>query len=105
MYAQGHLLFARGTTLVARPFDARRLAFTGEELPVAEQILLATTNNSWVFSVSANGVLVYQSGGVSALHLTWLDRAGKRVGTVGPTLECWSERLQECDQGKLIAWR
>ena len=84
MYAQGHLLFVRGTTLVARPFDAKRLAFTGEEVPVAEQILLlARVNNSWVFSVSANGVLAYESAGVSALHLTWLDRAGKRLGTVG----------------------
>jgi serine/threonine protein kinase len=83
MYAQGHLLFVRGTTLVARPFDVKRLAFTGEEVPVAEQILLmARVNNLWLFSVSANGVLAYESGG-SALHLTWLDRAGKRLGTVG----------------------
>ena len=84
MYAQGHLLFVRGTTLVARPFDAKRLAFTGEEVPVAEHLLTrGIFNNSWVFSVSANGVLAYQSAGVSALHLTWLDRAGKRLGTVG----------------------
>ena len=84
IYAQGHLLFVRGTTLVARPFDAKRLAFTGAEVPVAEQILQTTgVNQSWVFSASANGVLAYESGGVSPLHLTWLDRAGKRLGTVG----------------------
>src|SRR5437773_5592502 len=39
MYAQGHLLFVRGTTLVARPFDTKRLAFTGGEVPVAERLL------------------------------------------------------------------
>jgi serine/threonine protein kinase len=83
IYAQGHLLFVRGTTLVARPFDAQRLAFTGEEVPVAEQILQTGVTNSWAFSASANGVLAYESAGVSALHLTWLDRAGKRLGTVG----------------------
>jgi Tol biopolymer transport system component len=84
IYAQEHLLFVRGTTLVARPFDAKRLAFTGEEVPVAEQILQGRDPlNSWVFSVSANGVLAYESGGVNPVHLTWLDRAGKRLGTVG----------------------
>jgi serine/threonine protein kinase len=83
MYAQGHVLLVRGTTLVARPFDAKRLAFTGEEVPVAEHLLIRGPLQSWVFSVSSNGVLAYESGGVSARQLTWLDRAGKRLGTVG----------------------
>lgn len=84
MYAQGHLLFVRGTTLVARPFDATRLALTGEEVPVAEHLLASGIPlQSWVFSVSANGVLAYESAGVVARQLTWLDRAGKRLGTLG----------------------
>src|SRR5262249_51973897 len=33
VYSQGHLLFLRETTLMARPFDARRLALTGEPFP------------------------------------------------------------------------
>ena len=82
-YAQGHLLFLRGTTLVARPFDARRLAFTGEEVPVAEHLLNSNAVQSWIFSVSANGVLAYASAGVTARQLTWLDRAGKRLGILG----------------------
>jgi hypothetical protein len=84
MYAQGHVLLVRGTTLVARPFDAKRLVFTGEEVPVAEHLLTkGIPLQSWVFSVSSNGVLAYPPGGVDALQLTWLDRAGKRLGTVG----------------------
>jgi Tol biopolymer transport system component len=34
------------------------------------------------FSASANGVLVYQ-GGLMAVALTWVDRSGKRLGTLG----------------------
>jgi Tol biopolymer transport system component/predicted Ser/Thr protein kinase len=83
IYAQGHLLFVRGTTLMARPFDAKSLAFTGEEIPVVEQIRGAERIlNSWVLSVSSNGVLAYESGGLNTSHLAWLDRAGKKPVTV-----------------------
>jgi len=34
-YTQGHLLFLRGRTLMAQPFDARTLAAAGEPVPVA----------------------------------------------------------------------
>jgi Tol biopolymer transport system component len=40
-------------------------------------------SQSWVFSVSANGVLAYEAAGPSAMQLTWLDRTGKRIATVG----------------------
>jgi Tol biopolymer transport system component len=83
LYAQGRLLFLRGNTLVARPFDTKSLAFTGDAVPVAEQVLVGNSpNGSAKFSVSANGVLVYRSG-LSDLRLTWLDRGGKRVGMLG----------------------
>jgi hypothetical protein len=63
-YAQGHLLFLRGNTLMAQPFDAGRLTLTGEALPVAEQIQQQTVGGyaSGIFSASDNGVLVYQAG-------------------------------------------
>lgn len=83
VYAQGHLLFLRGNTLIARPFDPRRLVFTGEAEPLAAE----ARSNGVIpglggFSASANGVLVYQSG-LNRVRLTWLDRAGKRLHTVG----------------------
>jgi eukaryotic-like serine/threonine-protein kinase len=92
MYAQGHLLFVRGTTLVARPFDATRLQVTGEEVPVAEDLLPAIPNQSWVFSVSAN-VLAYEFAVATARQLTWLDRAGQRLGTAGDPGALFDVRL------------
>ena len=84
IYAKGYLLFMKGNTLVARPFDEKRLEFTGEPVPVAEPIQLVARNSTQLgeFSASANGDLVYQ-GGLGNLRLTWLDRAGKHLGTLG----------------------
>jgi eukaryotic-like serine/threonine-protein kinase len=91
--AVGHLLFVRGATvanapgtLMAQPFDTRRLELTGEAVPIAEQVSNAS------FSVSATDVLVYVAGrttqpgntqgGVQG-QLTWFDREGKVVGAFG----------------------
>jgi Tol biopolymer transport system component len=85
VYSKGHLLFLRETTLMAQPFDARRLVLTGDAFPIAENILTGvTTNPTGVFSVSENGVLVYQTGTATAGdQLLWLDRAGKQMGVLG----------------------
>ena len=34
----GHILFVLGLTLMAQPFDAKRLQLNGEAFPIAEQI-------------------------------------------------------------------
>ena len=54
----GYLLFVRQGTLLAQPFDATRLEFTGEAVPIAEQV--AFDGNGRGFSVSENGTLAYR---------------------------------------------
>jgi Tol biopolymer transport system component len=85
VYAQGHLLFLRGTTLMARSFDAKRLEFTGEAVPVAERVrVLGNRAGGESFSVSSTGLLVYAGGAVEDdLRLTWFDRTGKRLRVIG----------------------
>ena len=82
-YASGHLLFARDETLMAQPFDPDTRQATGEAFPLAEHV--ATEGSRYVAaSVSENGTLVYALGGAqAALQLTWFDRAGRALGTVG----------------------
>lgn len=75
-------MIQRGTTLVARPFEMKSRSFTGEAVSVAEQVQAANSTPGR-FSVSTNGVLVYDESVRSNLRLTWLDRAGQRLGTVG----------------------
>jgi eukaryotic-like serine/threonine-protein kinase len=84
VYAQGHVLYLRESSLMAQPFDLKRLAFSGEAVLLAENVNGIGVGRLGVFTVSQNGILAYQSatpGG--AYQLTWLDRSGKRLGTLG----------------------
>jgi Tol biopolymer transport system component len=85
-YASGHLIFPRERTLMARPFDAAKLRFTGEPFPIADDVtLLAPGTVAGVYSASQSGVLAFQQGrgGGGTLRLVWKDRAGRELGTVG----------------------
>ena len=76
----GYLLFARGTTLVAQPFDHEKLRLSGESVPVAENLGYYEGFRIADFSVSPNGVLAYGSGIVYPLtQLIWFDRGGKQL--------------------------
>ena len=82
-YASGHLLFARGETLMAQPFDPDARQLKGDAFPLAEHV--GTEGSRYVgASVSENGTLVYARGGsLAAQQLTWFDRAGRALGTLG----------------------
>ena len=86
-YAQGSLLFMRGTTLMAQAFDAIRLALAGDAVPVAERVVISLTNTSGLttgaFSVSETGALVYQAAPSAGSQLVWFDRTGKQLGVLG----------------------
>ena len=80
----GYLLFLRERTLMGQPFDAAKLATTGEAVPIAEQVDFYTNNHAQ-FTVSQNGVLAYLSGGGGgSTQISWFDRYGKPMGIVGP---------------------
>jgi eukaryotic-like serine/threonine-protein kinase len=85
VYALGYLLFSRGNTLMAQPFDAKHLEFSGDAFPVAEQVQYDSLLWRGVFSVSQNGILAYQGGGIEQVgtQLLWLDRAGKQIEPIG----------------------
>jgi len=68
---------------MAQPFDPGRLQTTGEMFPVAEQAGVGANINYGAFSASDGGVLAYWSGALGDRELVWLDRTGKRLGTIG----------------------
>jgi hypothetical protein len=84
LYASpGFLLFLKGATLVARPFDTRRWELTGEAVPVAEEVANPRDYRLGHFSVSQYGDLVYERGGQDREQVAWLDASGKQLGEVG----------------------
>ncbi len=82
--SDGHLLFYREGTVLAQRFDPNKLELSGDPVPVAEQVGDFQRFIGF-FSASTNGVLIYKSGNASAgnAQLTWFDRQGKNLGTVG----------------------
>ncbi len=86
----GHLLFLKGTILMAQPFDGRRFRLMGEASPVAEGIAAIRLADiaPAAFSASGNGVLAYRQGSQGVVgELVWFDRQGRRVSTVGEPAE------------------
>jgi Tol biopolymer transport system component len=87
IYARsGHLLFVRQGTLLAQPFDAKTLTLSDEPFPIAERVRAGTPAGQIAFSVSDNGTLAYGvgvTGTFAGFQLTWINRQGKAVGTVG----------------------
>jgi serine/threonine protein kinase len=91
-YASGYLIFARITpgsaTLMAQPFDTRRLTFTSEPVRVTEQLggggIGGNASGAAAFAVSESGVLAFRTarrGGDT--QFVWLDRRGKPLEPVG----------------------
>jgi len=78
----GQLLFLRGATLVAQPFDARHLNLSGDPVRAVEEPV-GVFLDSGLFSVSINGTLAYWSPGSVESQLTWFDAQGKVLSTVG----------------------
>jgi serine/threonine protein kinase len=79
----GYLLFLREATLSAQKFDTERLEPVGEAAPVAEQIGNANGVLGF-FTASTNSILAFRSGlGATGVQLTWFDRLGKALGTIG----------------------
>jgi Tol biopolymer transport system component/predicted Ser/Thr protein kinase len=71
----GYVLFLREGSLLVQPFDDVRLETVGDAAPIRANVA--------GFAASNDGTLVLRSGGSEA-ELVWFDRAGKRLGTVGP---------------------
>ncbi len=80
-----HLLFMRdNSTLLAQRLDPDRLELSGAPFPaVTEDVGINQVNSAAGFTVSANGVLAYRTGGAGQRALGLFDAAGTRLATVG----------------------
>jgi len=97
------LLFVRDNTLMAETFDPVRFEVRGDPKPVAEQIENFPLTLAAAFSASDTGVLAFQAR-TQARMLTWLDRAGRALSTVGPVAAYMNVALSP-DQRRLATDR
>jgi serine/threonine-protein kinase len=78
----GHLVFARGTTLMAAPFDLDELALTGLPVTQPENVRDPGASTAADYAVSATGTLVYVPDTQEDARdtLVWVDNSGRSLG-------------------------
>jgi eukaryotic-like serine/threonine-protein kinase len=82
-YASGHLLFVpEDELLMAQPFDLNTRQLKGAAFPLAEHVSREGSRYGGA-SASENGTLVYAHGESQPRRLTWFDRAGRALATLG----------------------
>jgi hypothetical protein len=80
--AEGFLVFGRGGTIFAQPFDVRRGERTGDALPVAQGLRMNPSTSAGAFTIS-DGVLAFRSADVPLGEVWWYDRAGRPISRLG----------------------
>jgi Tol biopolymer transport system component len=92
----GWLVFVRDGALLAQPFDTGRLEFSGEPFSLSDKVgsnFVSINYFNWVFSVSDNGVLVFDpSLKRQRRQYQWVNRRGQPIN------------LLDVDAGTFHAW-
>jgi serine/threonine-protein kinase len=83
--ATGDMIYAQNGTLMAVPFNSKRLELTGSPAPVLEGVRESTMGAAQ-YGLSASGTLVYVPGTLQgfASRLAWVDRQGKEQAIAAP---------------------
>ncbi len=81
--SSGYLLFVRGSTLYAQPFNVSRLELSEAPFVVAESVMADAGTNWTALSASVSGPIAYRLGAIPESQLVWFDRSGNRLQTVG----------------------
>jgi eukaryotic-like serine/threonine-protein kinase len=104
VYAQGHILYLRDRTLIAQPFDHRRVEVKGEAVPIAEGVPTYGRHfRAPGFAVSPDGLLVYAYEGSAKPRLVWRDRQGKVLGSLDESLTGSIESIELSPDAKKVA--
>jgi hypothetical protein len=87
-YFNGYLLFVRDQTLMVQPVDPKTFEFKGDLFPVAERVSSGFNPTDQLYSISANGILVFQTGAsLPGRQHVWKDRTGKDLGPAGGVMQ------------------
>jgi serine/threonine protein kinase len=101
-YASGMLLYVREKTLLAQPFDVKKLETTGEPVALIDGIGFDGSFHS--FWPSQNGIMVYSTVDSVNTQLEWVDRNGRQLQEItvpGSYIEPYLSR----DEKKLVLGR
>jgi Tol biopolymer transport system component/predicted Ser/Thr protein kinase len=101
----GHLVYVRGGTIFAVPFDRKRLVVTGSETPVIEKVFYNSRGGFADYTFSDSGLLVYRAETrtvTAGRTLEWLDRKGVAQALPAPPQQYTGVRLSPDGQRALV---
>jgi eukaryotic-like serine/threonine-protein kinase len=109
----GWLLWMRSDVLLAQRLDVTKAKLIGDPVTLAEGFDKSSPVRP-CFSVSSTGWLAYRTGSTGRRQLTWVDRSGAAVSTVGdPDATYYRPRIspdgnrvavERADQGNRDIW-
>jgi len=99
----GWLLFVRQGTLWAQHLDLGQRKVTGEPTAVADSVAFEPIDGIGAFSTSDAGVLTYRAGRPTLTRLSWFDRSGKSLGTLGSSEQIGLTNLRLAPDGRRVA--
>src|SRR5262245_14168663 len=116
LVSPGHLVYMKGGTLMAVPFDVGSRQVRGSPVALIEGVMQAINmpndaddTGAGQFTVSPSGTLVYVVGGINPLSqstLTWVDRTGaSQPLTVAPPAAYFGPRLSPDGQKLAVGVR
>jgi Tol biopolymer transport system component len=76
------LIYVYRGALLAQPVNSTSLQPRGEPSIIASAVRIGADRSN--ASISANGILAFEPGRTKDQQLTWLDRTGKTLSTIGP---------------------
>jgi Tol biopolymer transport system component len=104
LYASGRLLFVRRHALIAQPFDLKTFQLYGDPVPLAPHVNAQPGGFTASMAASENGVLAYRADEAAPL-LTWFDRDGQPLGTIGFAAEFSGPALSPDESWLAVAVR
>jgi serine/threonine protein kinase len=96
-----HILLVREQVLYAQRFDPVKMEMAGEPTPLASGVSEDWTN--YIRATASNsGLVAYLPDATTRRQVTWLDRTGKPIGTIGEPL--FNARLGDLSpDGRVLA--
>jgi hypothetical protein len=99
------VFYIRGGTFLAQKLDVSKRALVGELETVADTVAFDAASYGLGASASVSGMLAYRTGGATRRQLTWFDRSGKNLGTLGPADDSLLTPYLSPDGNRVVVWR
>lgn len=102
VFENGYLLYLQDRTLTAQAFDTQTMTLGGNPQRLAQHVAFESGKLHGVFSVSANGVLAFQtSPSIGGTQLVWYGQQGGKLTAMDSSLSYYSPEI--APDGKTLA--